>query len=330
MSFGYGVMVTTLQMATAYAAIANGGILMKPYIVDKITAPDGKILFQNQPAPIRRVVTPDVASTLTGILVDVVEHGTGVFAKVSNFLIAGKTGTAEKLVDGKYSKEFYHASFAGFFPVPNPEIAGYIMINSPTNAYTGGMVAAPIFKRIAERIYGIIQQRTTRKGIGNLRFASDEISNAKPTHADDNPPRPGATPVQLDDRSDMVRIPDVVFLDHSSAEAILNEFGFKTSGDGGDGFVVRKEIPGAGTLAAKGKTVRLLFEDAKLVTRMPDFRGASVRAATSFLLSAGIPFQITGSGPISSQSPSPGVQINKRIAVKIVCSGGTMNFSELY
>jgi len=86
---------------------------------------------------IRRVVTPDVARTLTGLFVDVVEHGTGQEARMSNILIAGKTGTAQLLVDGKYSKEFYHASFAAFFPVPNPQIVGYIMVDSPMHGYTG-------------------------------------------------------------------------------------------------------------------------------------------------------------------------------------------------
>lgn len=161
MSFGYEVMVTSLQMAAAYAAIANGGTLLKPYIVSKVYDSKGNIIFENTPAPIRRVVSPDVAQTVTGLLVDVVEHGTGLPAKINDLLIAGKTGTSQKLVDGKYSKRFYHASFAGFFPVPNPTIVGFIMIDSPMNGYTGGSVAAPIFKKIATRIYGIMQRRTT-------------------------------------------------------------------------------------------------------------------------------------------------------------------------
>ncbi len=330
MAFGYGVMVTTLQMAQAYGAIANGGTLMMPYIIDEITAPDGKVIFQNRPTPIRRVVTKDVSQTLSGLLVDVVEHGTGVYAKLPNLLIAGKTGTAEKLVDGKYSKKFYHASFAGFFPVPNPQIVGYIMIDSPTNGYTGGMVAAPVFKRIAERIYGIIQRRTTQNSLNNLELASDDEAHVKSSTVSNVSAGTEVGSPSNESVHTPIRVPDVLFLDRGSAETILNEFGFNASGDGGKGFIVTSEKPTVGSLLSKGETVHLTMQDAKLITRMPDFRGGSVRKATSFLLSAGIPFQISGSGRIVSQIPNPGDPVDKKATVKITCSGGEVNLSELY
>ncbi|MCL5020983.1 MAG: penicillin-binding transpeptidase domain-containing protein, partial [Bacteroidetes bacterium] len=328
MSFGYGVLVTTLQMAQAYAAIANGGTLMQPYIVNKITAPDGEVVFQNEPMEIRRVVTPDVAQTLTGLFVDVVKHGTGQNASVSSFVIAGKTGTARKLVDGKYSETYYHASFAGFFPVPDPQFAGYIMIDSPKRGYTGGACAAPIFKRIAERIYGIMQRKNTDFTNGDVRMASntgsvDDSQSAKAAPAT-------YTAAFSTDNSGQVRVPDVSFLDYSSAAAILDEFGLRTLRSGRHGFIVLSEKPSAGTVVRKGSTIDLKVVDASQVTRMPNFKGTSVRNATSFLIAAGIPFHVVGSGKIVSQTPSAGQPLSRNVTVTINCANRDFTVSSLY
>lgn len=323
MSFGYGVLVTTLQMAQAYAAIANGGVLMKPYIVSRITAPDGEVVFQNTPMRIRRVVTPDVARTLTGLFVDVVEHGTGVNAKMDNLLIAGKTGTAQLLVDGKYSKKYYHASFAGYFPVPNPQIVGYIMVDSPLRGYTGGAVAAPIFRRIAERIYGIMQRKTDLTN-SDVRMASN-LSNSE-NKPDSHP----YVAVSTSDRPGMVRVPDVSFLDYATASAILGDFGLNTSSSPKNDFIVLSEKPSAGTMVERGSTVQLKVAEASHITRMPNFRGTSVRNATSFLLAAGIPFHVVGSGRIVSQSPRAGQPVGKNLTVIINCENKGFTVSGLY
>jgi cell division protein FtsI (penicillin-binding protein 3) len=327
MSFGYEVMVTTLQMAQAYAAVANGGDLMRPYIIEKITDPNGNEIYQNGPMKIRRVVTPDVARTLTGLFVDVVEHGTGEEAKMADLLIAGKTGTAQKLVDGKYSKKFYHASFAGFFPVPSPRIVGYIMIDSPMKGYTGGMVAAPIFRKIAERIYGIMQRRTTDFTNGDMRMASNTGDQKRPatstvSYASES--KIGAA------GGDLVKVPDVSFLDYGSAAAILDNFGLQVSSSDQSGFIVLSEKPAAGAMVAKGSTIQLKVADASHVTRMPDFKGASVRNATSFLLSAGVPFHVVGSGRITGQYPKAGQPVNKNVTVIINCENKNFNVSGLY
>lgn len=323
MSFGYGVLVTTLQMAQAYAAVANGGVLMKPYIVEKITAPDGEVVFRNTPMAIRRVVTPDVAHTLTGLFVDVVEHGTGEYARMENLLIAGKTGTAQKLVDGKYSKKYYHASFAGYFPIPNPQIVGYIMIDSPLRGYTGGIVAAPIFKRIAERIYGIMQRRTDSPINSQIRMASNNTDNQKSNTGLD------ATNLRKDEVG-KVRVPDVSFLDYSTAATILSDFGLQASSSGKKNFIVLSEKPSAGTMVERGSTIALKVKDASHVTRMPNFTRTSVRNATSFLLAAGIPFHVVGSGKIVGQSPKPGRIVGKNTKVIINCENRDFNLSGLY
>ncbi len=336
MSFGYEVMVTSLQMAQAYAAIANGGLLMKPYIVSRITDSKGDVLFRNSSTMIRRVVSPDVAQTLTGMFVDVVERGTGTGAKVNDLLIAGKTGTAQKLVDGKYSKKYYRASFAGFFPIPNPAIVGYIMIDSPMKGYAGGTVAAPVFKRIASRIYGIMQRKTTDFSNDNLKFVSNyssESSVSRVRKVEGGTQNAEASVPQANSEvgaDKTIRTPDVTFLDYASAAAILENYGLAASSSDESDFIVQSEKPLAGTVIPRGSTVQLNLIDPKHITRMPDFSGNSVRKATSFFLSAGIPFRVIGSGTIASQSPKAGEAINKNVNVIIKCSSNDFNVSGLH
>jgi cell division protein FtsI (penicillin-binding protein 3) len=331
MSFGYEVMANSLQMTQAYASIANGGTLIRPYIVARAVDPEGNVVFQNSPTEIRRVVSPEVAQTLTGLLIDVVEHGTGTSARISDLLMAGKTGTAQKLVDGKYSKKFYHASFAGFFPVPNPAIVGFIMVDSPINGYTGGSAAAPIFKNIATRIYGIMQRRTTDFSNDDIRVASNSSSVARKNQNvnDQNPAlnsEKGNSVVPTG--AEMVKVPDVSFLDRESAEAILETSGLATSDKQvGSSFIVWSQKPAPERLVSKGSTIELDFVDARKSSRLPDFKGASVRKAASFLLEAGIRFHIVGSGKIVSQFPVAGSPIDRKSEVVINCDNGSSNIA---
>jgi cell division protein FtsI (penicillin-binding protein 3) len=148
-SMGYQVGVTPLQMATAMSSIANGGVLMRPHIV-RATIRNG-VRQPAAPLALRRTVNADTASTLTTIMEGVVERGTARAAQIDGYTIAGKTGTAAKLVDGQYSKSQYMSSFVGFFPSRKPMLTVLVVIDTPRNgAYYGGAVSAPVFKRIAE------------------------------------------------------------------------------------------------------------------------------------------------------------------------------------
>ena len=149
MSMGYQVGVTPLQMAAAVSSIANGGELLEPRVVRAVIQ-DGERI----PVPrkvVRQTVTASTAALLTDIMEQVVERGTGKLASVPGFTVAGKTGTAQKLVNGRYSRSEYNASFVGFTPSRQPEFAIVVVIDSPRgkNSYFGGPVAAPIFQRIA-------------------------------------------------------------------------------------------------------------------------------------------------------------------------------------
>ena len=151
-SMGYQVAVTPLQIVAAVSSVANGGEYVEPRVIHAVYK-DGR-RYVIQPKVVRRVISADTAAAMTGIMEGVVaeEHGTAQKAQIPGFTIAGKTGTAAKLVDRRYSHSEYNASFVGFLPSRDPAVAIVVVIDSPhgPNRYFGGTVAAPIFKRIAE------------------------------------------------------------------------------------------------------------------------------------------------------------------------------------
>lgn len=151
LSIGQEISVSPLQMLVAMSAIANGGVLVRPYIAQSIVAADGKVIRENTPMQIRRVISEDTARTLAAILKGVVTEGTGKAAAVEGFEVAGKTGTSQKTdrTTGRYSRQKVVASFVGFVPVERPQLAIIVIIDEPTTLRWGGSIAAPTFREIA-------------------------------------------------------------------------------------------------------------------------------------------------------------------------------------
>jgi cell division protein FtsI (penicillin-binding protein 3) len=156
-SMGYQVGVTPLQMAAAVSTVANGGNLIEPRVVRAIYRNDRR--YEVKPKTLARVVTADTAATLTGVMEQVVERGTATLAKIPGYTIAGKTGTANMLVNRRYSNDT-HASFVGFIPSRDPVVTILVVLNAAhgRNGHFGGPVSAPVFKRVAEaalRYFGV-------------------------------------------------------------------------------------------------------------------------------------------------------------------------------
>jgi cell division protein FtsI (penicillin-binding protein 3) len=151
-SIGQEIGVTPIQMAAAYSAIANGGTLMKPYLVSEVRDPNSSEGVKFAPMTVNRAISEETSKTLRRILQKVVETGTGQKAKPASYTAAGKTGTAQKIDQrtGLYSKEDYVSSFVGFVPAGSPKLVIVVMVDSPVGAVYGGSVAAPIFKSVAE------------------------------------------------------------------------------------------------------------------------------------------------------------------------------------
>jgi len=151
-AFGQGISATPMQMVMAYAAIANGGFLMRPYVVSRVVGSKGEVLLENQPHVVRRVISEKTARLLASMLKEVTnEGGTGVMASVEGFEVAGKTGTAQKadLAHGGYAASKRVGSFVGFVPADAPKLVALVLVDEPEVNVYGGVVAAPVFRNIA-------------------------------------------------------------------------------------------------------------------------------------------------------------------------------------
>ena len=160
MSFGYNISVTPIQLTNAFCAIVNGGILYQPQIVKREIDKNGKVIKENSPVMIRRVISEKTSQRMRSILHGAVEKGTGKQARVESLQVGGKTGTSKLVVNGKYSDNQYYSSFVGFYPVDKPTIVCYVLIYKPKGEYYGGLVSAPVFKNIISRIHSLEKGNT--------------------------------------------------------------------------------------------------------------------------------------------------------------------------
>lgn len=151
-AFGHGIDVTPLQVLRAYAAIANGGQLMRPYVVRRVISADRAVIKENTPEPVGQPVSADTAKIVSDMLRAVVDNGTATAARIDGVSVAGKTGTARRIdpQTGRYSNRHHIASFVGYFPVESPRFAMLVVIDEPRTGVYGGIVAAPVFRRIGD------------------------------------------------------------------------------------------------------------------------------------------------------------------------------------
>jgi cell division protein FtsI (penicillin-binding protein 3) len=152
MAMGYEFGVTPVQLAAAYGAIANDGLLLTPTLVREIRSPSGEVLYRHEPEPVRRVVTPVIAMKLREFLRGAVgEGGTGEEAQLVNYTVLGKTGTAVRFEGGRYIRGEYTASFAALFPADHPQLIVIVKIDNPQGDYYGGLTAAPVTRTMLQQ-----------------------------------------------------------------------------------------------------------------------------------------------------------------------------------
>ncbi|MDP1678231.1 MAG: penicillin-binding transpeptidase domain-containing protein [Bacteroidota bacterium] len=311
-AYGYEVGVTPLQMVSAYSAIANDGMLMKPYIVQREKDELGQEVYAGQPQMIRRVISKNVNEQVKQMLEAVVEYGTGMVVKIPGIRIAGKTGTSRKHVDGKYEEGSYNASFIGFFPVEKPEVVCLVMIEKPkAGGYYGATASAPIFKAIAERI------------INNNGLI------AKTMIAEQNPP----TQVLQSGESTVI-VPDVINKDMDDATASLRQFNLAAKVIGTGEEVVR-QYPPAGKKVERGSIVQLMMNETEQAAvsgaaKVPEVRGMSVRRAVNKLAAEQFGVSIVGSGIVVNQFPTPGTPLKQGVKVTIMCEPRAISTAQLY
>lgn len=174
LAIGYEIAVTPLQLASAYAALANGGILMEPYLLREVRDSNGETILRQEPRALRRVLPESAAAEMTDLLASVVSDGTASRASVDNFAVAGKTGTSRRTgPDGRYLPGSYIASFVGYFPARNPQMVILVKIDEPRGDYYGGLTAAPVTR---ETLQAILASRTASTDLGRLLAANPAAS----------------------------------------------------------------------------------------------------------------------------------------------------------
>ncbi len=303
MAMGYEVAVTAIQMTMAYGAIANGGLLLQPKILAGVIEPTGEVKRDNRVNVVRRVISTSVAHTMTNLLEGVVERGTAKNAAIPGVRIAGKTGTAHKpLTTGRgYARNDYIASFAGFFPANEPRYLIFVMLENPRTTYWGGYVAAPTFKKIAQRLI-------TTSSLKEQKTTPEEMTEMP-------------TPQVPDTRT--VIVPDVTGRPAAISAAMLETLGLKAASEGTGDFVLNQNpLPGA-RVAPHTKVVLNLFEVEQgrtaAANKMPNLVGLSVREALQRLNLLKLEAIVHGSGRVVRQYPSPGAAISPGARCEIEC-----------
>jgi cell division protein FtsI/penicillin-binding protein 2 len=178
---GHEIACTPLQMVMAVAAIANGGVLMRPMLVDRLIDETGAEVVKYHPEAIRRVVSNEAAAKMVEALKTAVStNGTAIKARLAYYTAAGKTGTAQKLVNGRYVRNKHYSSFIGFFPADDPQLCISVVIDDPKKGYYAGETAAPVFQRIAERAANYLA--IPPELIPSSNLAASSLMPAPPTH----------------------------------------------------------------------------------------------------------------------------------------------------
>jgi len=265
LAIGYELAVTPLQLAAAYAAIANDGVLLQPTLIREVRDPAGAVRYRHRPEPVRRAVTPEVAAKLRDLLRGVVEAGgTGERAALANFQLAAKTGTARRVVGGRYAPGQYTASFAALFPADDPQLVVVMKIDNPQKgSYFAAQTAAPVTRSMLEQALAARTVALDRARLSNVAPTAERAPLDEINEPDGVVPYvvtiPGPAPLPDSERVQPARpVPDVTGRPLREAARTLHRRGFRVVVKGWG--VVHHSWPAAGDNAAAGSTVTLFAE----------------------------------------------------------------------
>ena len=297
MGFGQGVAVTPIQLAAAASAIANEGMLMEPKIALALKDQEGNTIHEFEPKLRRQVISPQTARTEMQILETVVSEGTGSNAYVPGSRVAGKTGTAQKVVDGRYVQGKYVASFLGIAPADDPRVVVLVVIDEPDPAnYYGGQIAAPV--------------------VGNILSDTLRYLKVQPRYTEEEAERL----IQ-----EKVEVPDVGGIPLKEAIKTLNSSNLQYQVVGsvieGDDNRVVDQTPKPDIMVSEKSIVLLYLESYKGQNQeaiVPNVIGKTVNGATGLLRAEGLKVQISGTGIAVDQEPLPGEVVNIETIVKVI------------
>lgn len=282
-SIGQEIAVTPVQMLSTYSAIANGGVMIEPRIVSDVFRGDPHDALQ--PAPARRVVSAHTAELMKQMLADVVSYGTGKPARLNGYSAAGKSGTAQKIIGGRYSASHYVASFIGFAPVDHPAIAILVSIDSPVGAHHGGEVAGPAFGSIAQQTLGYL-----------------DVPQDNPSQLPQIASSATAPPARQLREDGAGRLPSQSELPETatSSSRSLPEPALQPVS-----FTALSDNPGAPSSADRGTVI----VDRGPPATVPDFSGLAMRRVADKCQELGLGLSTSGSGLAVEQSPPAGTRL---------------------
>ena len=286
MSFGQRFRVTPIQLITAVSAVANDGVLVKPRIVKSIENPDTGATVEIEPVAVRQVISKDTANKMMDMLESVVSNGTGRYAQVSGYSVAGKTGTSEP-DDNEGS--YYVASFVGIAPVENPEVVILVALHNPSGTASGGSMAAPVASQILTEI------------LPYLGIPSDDLST--------------------DDSSvETITLPDVRNKTVAEAQRIIEDCGFNCKIAGEDTSVlVTDQVPKPGTALISGASVNLYTKgnETRVSHEVPNLKEMGYYEAKNTLRACDLNISVSGSGTVLSQEPMAGTLVEESTVVHV-------------
>ncbi|MGM0500711.1 MAG: penicillin-binding transpeptidase domain-containing protein [Bacillota bacterium] len=285
-SFGHGISVTPIQLATAISSIANEGKLMRPRLVKEVDTGNDSENIKNEPQVLKQVVSKNTANKTKELLKQVVESGTGTQAAIEGYEIGGKTGTAKH-----YNEDIYDSSFIGIVPAEDRDLVVLtILYDIKGETYYGSQTAAPVFKNLTENILNYLNIKPEQKNDFNYETTDKEIE-----------------------------VPDVVGKNFLDAESNLREQGFNVKLIG-DGELVKAQLPASKTVTNYNSTV-WLFGDEKnkedILIPVPDFRGMEADEAQKLAQQKGLNVSLDGSGKVIGQSENPGSRIKSSKTVNL-------------
>lgn len=291
LAMGHSISVTALQLATAVASVANGGQLLRPSIVKGIINPEGNIIEKNTTEIIGRIIKKESAAVLREFMKGVVERGTATPVLSDIVSIAGKTGTAE-VVDsenGGYIKNRFNASFLGFFPADNPQIAGVVVLHQPKPITYGGYTSGPAFKNMAER-YSVLHPELQEGAVAELS----------------------------DNEFELKKIPDFTGQDFIFAVRYAAEKGMALTANDTSGIIVW-QYPPEGRKIPGGETIAVIVQNENKSDSMVSLKGMKIRTALAVLNHQGLIAEIEGTGKVMKQYPSPGTPVEPGKKCRLVC-----------
>lgn len=283
MSYGHGIAVTPIQMVNTFATLANGGNLMTPRLVKELIDYEGNVVKSFPTESRRKVLSDKTSETMLNLLEGVVRDGTGKRAYIPGYRVGGKTGTALKIINGRYADGKYIASFGAIAPVDDPKIAVLVIIDEPVGVYYGGTIAGPVMKSVVEDTLNYLEVPKV--------YTEEEIKTIE----------------------EKIVVPNVRNKKISEVGKTLTELGLRYTTEYQEmttESIILDQFPLPGVEVIKGSIIDLYLNNKPASMTMPDLIGKSKDEVITTLDELNLQYTLNGSGKVISQNPLPGEEIN--------------------